>query len=152
MRQKNLWIYWLIAFGIVGLLLWLSGISNLRPFQDIKFPPWIAEIIQHSTVTWGANSFFAYGVSLHPDYLLHKIGHVVLYGALGFCLFRICGRMKWALIIALVMAGLDEWRQWFVPGRTGSFWDILLDVAAAWSAVKLFGRRKTRARRIDIIP
>ena len=37
----------------------------------------------------------------------------------------------WALAVAAGYAALDEFHQWFVPGRTASPWDALLDATGA---------------------
>ena len=43
----------------------------------------------------------------------------------------------WAIVIAAGYAGLDEFHQSFVPSRTASPWDALLDTAGA-SAAQIF--------------
>jgi VanZ family protein len=75
--------------------------------------------------------------------VLRKVGHFVGYGILSFLLFRawrvtIKRGVQWTLLWALVsflmtalVASLDEWHQTFIPSRTGTYKDVLLDSAAA---------------------
>jgi len=76
---------------------------------------------------------------------LRKTGHVVGYGMLSWLLFRawratlpvLSGErwvLRWAAISFLMtalVASLDEWHQAFIPSRTGTPWDIVLDSCAA---------------------
>jgi VanZ family protein len=80
--------------------------------------------------------------------LLRKSGHVLGYGILSILLFRawrttipVLGHPRWSMVwarVALFMtalvASLDEWHQTFLPSRTGTIRDVLLDGAAALAA------------------
>jgi VanZ family protein len=84
--------------------------------------------------------------------LLRKIGHIVGYFILSVLMFRswratfprLSTRwcLQWAtvaLLSASLVAMLDEWHQSFLPSRTGTFRDVMLDSAAALVAqVALF--------------
>ncbi len=73
---------------------------------------------------------------------LRKTGHVVGYGMLSLLLLRgwratlgcIPGLLLRATLLAwlgtLSVAALDEWHQSFIPSRTGTVWDVLLDSVA----------------------
>jgi VanZ family protein len=85
-------------------------------------------------------------VDLHFFLIFHhylrKTGHVVGYGMLSLLLLRgwwaTFGRIPTLLLRAallswlgtLSVAGLDEWHQSFIPSRTGTIWDVLLDSVA----------------------
>lgn len=73
-------------------------------------------------------------------YILRKSGHVLAYGLLGFLYFRAVRSarsgwtLRWAVIavvLAVIVASLDEWHQSFVPGRTSTPLDVLIDGAGA---------------------
>ena len=78
---------------------------------------------------------------------LRKTGHVVGYAVLSWLLFRAwratlpvlknaSWAFRWALVSFLMtamVASLDEWHQSFIPSRTGTPWDVLLDSCAALS-------------------
>src|SRR4029077_10574746 len=81
-------------------------------------------------------------------FFLRKSGHVLGYGILSALLFRawratilVPGHPRWSVVwarIALFMtalvASLDEWHQTFLPSRTGTIHDVLLDSVAALTA------------------
>jgi len=61
----------------------------------------------------------------------------------------------WAVVIAAGYAGLDEYHQSFVPSRTASPWDALLDTAGASAAqvfLWLWHVARVRARSAGTIP
>ncbi len=73
---------------------------------------------------------------------LRKTGHVVGYGMLSLLLLRgwraTFGRVHSLLLRAALLAwlgtasvaALDEWHQSYIPSRTGTIWDVLLDSMA----------------------
>ena len=81
-------------------------------------------------------------------FVLRKAGHVLGYGILSILLFRawcatipVFGNPRWsiawsriALFMTALVASLDEWHQSFLPSRTGSIRDVLLDSAAGLAA------------------
>jgi VanZ family protein len=95
---------------------------------------------------------------LHWHHIARKLGHVVGYGILRVLLFRawqaslrVDGAPRWslrwaqvALLMTAIVASLDEWHQSFIPSRTGTWRDVVLDSAAALAAqfiLYLFLRR-----------
>jgi VanZ family protein len=84
----------------------------------------------------------------HLHFYLRKGGHVFGYGLLSFLLFRawretlpIANGAKWtlrwatlAVLGTAVVASLDEWHQSFIPSRTGTARDVLLDTCAGIAA------------------
>lgn len=87
---------------------------------------------------------------------LRKTGHVVGYAMLGLLLLRglwmtfgnRADRMRllpvFAWIGTALVAAMDEWHQSYIPSRTGTPWDILLDSVAGLAALMLayFALRK----------
>src|SRR5207249_619282 len=80
--------------------------------------------------------------------VIRKGGHVTEYGVLALLLWRARRRpvkpearlwawrdAGWALALAAAYAVTDEWHQSFVPSRTGSAWDVLLDTCGAGAAL-----------------
>jgi VanZ family protein len=84
----------------------------------------------------------------HWHVYIRKGGHVFGYGLLSILLFRAWRetlpsvknpkwRVQWATIAVLgtaLVASLDEWHQSFLPSRTGTPWDVLLDSCAGIAA------------------
>jgi VanZ family protein len=72
-------------------------------------------------------------------YAVRKLGHFTEYFVLSLLLYRaLRGGERWsvraatlALLLAAVYAAGDEVHQLFVPGRTGSAADVLIDVSGA---------------------
>jgi VanZ family protein len=122
---------------------------------------WLIVIAIESTSYLSANStsrilypllHFLFGLNHarfeHWHIYIRKGGHVFGYGLLSFLLFRAwretlpsSQNSKWTLrwsTIAVVgtafVASLDEWHQSYIPSRTGTPWDVLLDTSAAIAA------------------
>lgn len=84
----------------------------------------------------------------HLHFFIRKGGHVFGYGMLCILLFRawretlpVADGAKWTLRWAalavfgtFVVASLDEWHQSYIPSRTGTPWDVLLDTCAGVTA------------------
>ena len=84
----------------------------------------------------------------HWHFYLRKSGHVFGYGLLSILLFRAWretlpapGDPKWtfrwaniAVLGTALVASLDEWHQSFLPSRTGSVRDVILDSCAGIGA------------------
>jgi VanZ family protein len=74
-------------------------------------------------------------------HLIRKCGHFFGYGALGILWLRAwwmtLPRSRFlhdaslALIGTALVASCDEWHQSYLPNRTGSPWDVLLDCCGA---------------------
>ena len=81
-------------------------------------------------------------------FILRKTGHVIGYGTLSVLLFRawrgtlqVSGSPGWAwvwtvdaILMTALVASLDEWHQTFLPSRTGTVRDVVLDSAAGVAA------------------
>ena len=81
-------------------------------------------------------------------FYIRKSGHVVGYGILSILLFRawratlpamsaVKWTLRWATIAVLgtaLVASLDEWHQTFIPSRTGTIRDVILDTCAGIAA------------------
>jgi VanZ family protein len=79
---------------------------------------------------------------------IRKTGHFVGYFTLSCLLFRawrstitIAGVVKWnirwgtvSFLMTTLVASLDEWHQTFLPSRTGTVRDVILDSSAALTA------------------
>ena len=91
--------------------------------------------------------------------VIRKTAHLTEYFILGILLYQALRgdergwNLKWALwaiAIAAAYASLDEFHQSFVPSRTSSPWDALLDTvgaSAAQIAVRLWNMKKGMATR-----
>jgi VanZ family protein len=80
----------------------------------------------------------------HWHFFIRKGGHVFGYGLLSILLFRAWREtlpaignprwtFRWSLIAVLgtaFVASLDEWHQSYLPSRTGTWHDVVLDTCA----------------------
>ncbi|MDQ6801745.1 MAG: VanZ family protein [Acidobacteriota bacterium] len=80
-------------------------------------------------------------------FMIRKLSHVAEYGILGILVYRAVraerpGRdIRWALaaiLFAAVVGSLDELHQAFVPSRTATVWDTVIDTLGATLAVLFF--------------
>ncbi len=81
-------------------------------------------------------------------FYIRKTGHVVGYGTLSILLFRawratlpVSNNLRWtfrwanaAILGTALVASLDEWHQTFIPTRTGTVRDVILDTCAGIAA------------------
>ncbi|MBK5259214.1 MAG: VanZ family protein [Thermoanaerobaculia bacterium] len=68
--------------------------------------------------------------------LVRKSGHLLAYGLLGVLNVRaLQGQALLAITLAAAVSILDEWHQSYVPLRTGTPIDVVIDVAGAALAV-----------------
>jgi VanZ family protein len=122
---------------------------------------WLIVICIESTASLSAHNtsrilypllHFLFGISrahFEPwHFLIRKAGHVFGYGLLSILLFRAWREtlpalgnppwtFRWANIAVLgtaLVASLDEWHQSYIPSRTGTPRDVLLDTCAGIAA------------------
>ena len=122
---------WLVVIGIESTD-WLSAGNTSRILYP--FFHWLTGVDPFSFMSW--------------NFYIRKTGHVVGYFLLGWLLFRAWRAtipaayarrwtLEWAAIaffMTALVACLDEWHQTFLPSRTGSLHDVLLDSTAALAA------------------
>lgn len=90
-------------------------------------------------------------------FLVRKAAHLTVYATLSALWFRARRgpRAGWqaswallALVVSVLVASGDELHQSFVPSRTGTPWDVLLDsfgALLAQAAIAIFVRRKSHS-------
>ena len=122
------WLPVAIGIGVIGLesTVLLGSDHTTGPLR------WLYEAIFGSVTDarWEA---------IH--HVIRKCGHFFGYGALGVVWLRAwwmtLSRSRFlsdtllALLGTALVASLDEWHQGYLPNRTGSIWDVLLDCTGA---------------------
>jgi VanZ family protein len=142
--------------------------------QRLKY--WLPSIAWAALISWASTDMFSASHTsrfilplLHwlfphagPEtlerlhFLIRKSAHFTEYFVFSFLLLRAVRgkyrgwRIRWALAALTIAAGysaFDEFHQWFVPSRTASPWDSLLDTTGAataqfvlWIWFRLHGR------------
>lgn len=124
-------LHWLLVIGLIMIIYALSNIPNFHIIPENTIPLWLKNLIGRYTIKFGTTGYFSYTISLHPDYILHKIGHIIAFGTLGVAIYWAVDHLAIrATILTAVVATLDEWHQSFVPGRSSRFGDVILDTLA----------------------
>ena len=133
-RLRSILWYWVPAVAWVGMVLLASS--------DAFSAKHTGEVLQ-AVLAWtiGQIDAMTFG-RIH--FLIRKSAHFTEYAILSALWFRALRvplnslwRMRWALaglVISVSVAVLDEWHQSFVPSRTGSAHDVLLDFCGAFFA------------------
>ena len=95
------------------------------------------------------DTIFGVAVPHFVNVAFRKTLHLTGYGILGALAWRATkGAVLQALLVAVVVAGIDEWHQSTLAARRGSAWDVLLDVVGALIAIGLIIRvQQYRSRR-----
>ena len=144
MRLRDLLRSWLPAVAWAAVISILSTDTFSSAHTSRFFLPllhWIFPSASDSTLE-----------ILHA--VIRKSAHLTEYFVLGLLLYRaLRGREQgwqlkwavWAAAIAACYAAFDEFHQVFVPSRTASPWDALLDTVGACAAqVAVWRARKRR--------
>jgi VanZ family protein len=132
-EQLRRWLPVLIWGGTIstfstGLFTGENTAAILLPFLGFFFP--------HAT--------HAELVAMH--YGVRKLAHFTEYAILSALLYRaLRDDRRWspraaaiAIVVSALYAVLDEFHQWFVPGRTAAATDCLIDVSGAAASQGLF--------------
>jgi len=146
-------LYWISAWWLVAACIYIVSIESTPDFgADRTSHPlrWLVQLFTGplSDATWQ---------TIH--YFMRKTFHFVGYGVQGLAWFRawrmtlpdarLLAQAGLALLGTALVASCDEWHQTFLPNRTGSPWDVLLDccgaaalIGMAWMYMRFF--RRTR--------
>jgi len=93
------------------------------------------------------------------EYLIRKLAHMFEFGVLAFLLFRILGQTEkrhvnwnlfWAFAFTVMYSISDEYHQTFVPGRTGTYTDVLIDSVGALVAIWLIYLNYQHKKRLKL--
>jgi VanZ family protein len=103
---------------------------------------WAAVILSASNDTFSSShsqswltTLLGGEVSAALNIAVRKLGHLFAYGILGALAWRADRRILVAVVVALLVAATDEWQQSRTLLRTGTPWDVLLDLCGAWLGI-----------------
>ena len=108
------WLSWLAVGAWMALIFFLSAQPNLRVSDEAGL-----------------------------DFILRKIGHIVIFGVLAVLLFEALGdrrrrRGAFAFGLTVLYAASDELHQAFVAGRGPAVTDVVIDAAGAAAAFAIW--------------
>lgn len=138
---------WLPVFAVMMAIYIFSSIPNLHFIGSNWLPRNMQVWIQQHSLQLGKGGFFSYAMSLEPDFIVHKAGHILFFGMLGISMF-IATRYSvlWGAGLAISYAVLDEFHQFFTAGRSSRFGDVILDSIAILIFIWLFNRGLQKER------
>jgi VanZ family protein len=118
---------------------------------------WAAVILSASNDTFSSNhsqswlaTLLGGEASAALNIAVRKLGHLFAYGILGALAWRADRRILVAVAVALLVGATDEWQQSTTLTRTGTPWDVLLDLCGAWLGIVSMRRLLTRNSTIAI--
>lgn len=121
-------------FIFVIFILYLSHTPSLTvtDFSTwISFPKYKPNVTMNDFLKDG-DFFKFYNTNFSQEFLFRKIGHIITYSFLTYLCYINLGfskKINFIFILALVLfiAIIDETCQYFILGRSGRFFDIILD-------------------------
>jgi VanZ family protein len=135
-KRRGLW-YWISAWlpVVVGVIAVAMESTEIMGANHTSGPfRWLFQAI------FGPVSDERWDLLHH---FIRKTGHFIGYGLMGLVWLRAwwmtLTRSRFlhdsllALLGTALVASADEWHQTFLPNRTGSAWDVLLDCCGAIS-------------------
>jgi VanZ family protein len=141
-RENRSWLWWLNVWTPVAIAVAVIAIESTATFSSQNTSNWLRPVVQH---WFGAMSDSAWEMLHH---YLRKSGHFLGYGTVGFTFLRAwlyttarrgsVSLLSWrvessilAIFSTAIVASCDEFHQTFLPGRTGTPVDVMLDTAGA---------------------
>jgi VanZ family protein len=134
------WRWWFNVWVPVAVAVGVICVESTRTFSSQNTSSWLRPIFERLLGAFQDNTWDTF------HHALRKSGHFVGYGTVGFTFLRAClhtlGRRgvaslaAWraeasvlAIMCTAIVASGDEFHQTFLPGRTGTPVDVLLDTA-----------------------
>jgi len=145
-----------------------------KTYHKIKNHPKTQKVLKHKTfqkyekwlllLVWAGAIYFLSSRQLgfiqvvdSWEILIRKLAHVFEFGVLTFFIFRILKSTEkrhiywnilWAFIFTVLYAISDEYHQSMVPGRFGTYKDVLIDslgvIVASWLIYLHYHHEKLR--------
>jgi VanZ family protein len=104
-----------------------------------------APVVVWAAVIFALSSLSDLGTGLGTwDLVLRKIGHAAEFALLGALLARALRDDRVALAAGVAYAVSDEIHQHYVPGRVGTWYDVVIDTAGV--ALGILAWRRYRSR------
>lgn len=139
-------LLWLAVTGLMAAIFAFSaqpGDSSTQLTDSAVIPvaEWLMSIQEGNSEAAFQTLHFMLGT------IVRKAAHVCEYALLGYLVYRLLkayghSRPWLAVVVCVIYAVTDEAHQFFVPGRTGSVTDVLIDSAGA--AVGAFADKFTK--------
>ena len=133
---------------LVVVVLCIVIIASTMPYEQQSIIPQIKTVLKNEPfketlsnielVYWGRTiSIETKGYAHFIEFLIRKGTHFIGYGIVGLIFYSFYRklRLKFAPFLGIgtvfLLGCFDEFRQYYTPGRTGMFGDVLLDTSGA---------------------
>jgi VanZ family protein len=141
-RENSGWLWWLNVWTPVVIAVAVIAVESTATFSSQITSTWLRPVVQR---WFGAMSDPAWDMFHH---YLRKSGHFLGYGTVGFTFLRAwlyttarrgpVSLLSWrvestvlAIFSTAIVASCDEFHQTFIPSRTGTPIDVMLDTVGA---------------------
>jgi VanZ family protein len=153
-RSEEAWRWWFNVWTPVAIAVAVICVESTETFSSQNTSGWLRPIFQHLVGAISDNTWESF------HHYLRKSGHFVGYGTVAFTFLRAwlhtlarsrfppasvagwsrgpAALLTWrvessilAILSTAIVASCDEFHQTFLPGRTGTPVDVLLDTAGA---------------------
>lgn len=132
---------------LLALIVFLAAIAHFsnQPAREQDLSPWLKQSprlikavqgLPHIRINYeGYIKDSRKDTAAFIEFSLRKVVHFTMYGTLGLLILYNLRGLGWrdkrlymgAALVILVVAGLDEWHQLIVPGRSGLYYDVIVD-------------------------
>lgn len=150
LRNRRAFVIWLFLICFVaGVIFQASNTpyqqQDIQPFLRAHFQ-WTANTFPHISFMYGGEMISTLDPYAFAEFVLRKLSHVTEYALFAFLLTNLMltttlkRNLSYLLgfILSIGYAGLDEWHQTFIPGRTGHAIDVFtFDTAGILLALAL---------------
>ena len=139
---------------IIAAIIWMTGIfcaTQLPYFTGESTSKTIEKVVdtEHKNIDTPSAD---HGVIEVLNFLIRKATHLTAFGILSLLLFKSLETTRFPYILAWCLTSLyamsDEYHQSFMPGRTATYKDVLIDACGALVVLTLaylLGKRKKKA-------
>ena len=139
---------------IIAAIIWMTGIfcaTQLPYFTGESTSKTIEKVVdtEHKSIDTPSAD---HGVINVLNFLIRKATHFTAFGILSLLLFKSLETTRFPYILAWCLTSLyamsDEYHQSFMPGRTATYKDVLIDACGALVVLTLaylLGKRKKKA-------
>lgn len=141
-RSDRGWRWWFKVWFPVVVAVAVICVESTRTFSSQNTSSWLRPIFERLFGAFQDSTWDAF------HHALRKCGHFIGYGTVGFTFLRawlhtlgrrgVASLRAWrvessvlAVFSTAIVASADEFHQTFLPGRTGTPVDVLLDSAGA---------------------
>lgn len=139
MIKTNRMIWWGLVIAWCALIYYFTD-SPL--FTGEQTAQWIRRFLEYVGIHTNrpvSDGLFSW------NFIVRKCAHMAVFGTFAFLVWRATASYRFAWLLTLVCAMLDEWHQSFQPKRTALFSDVIIDMIGATIVLWVVWKANKRA-------